>query len=108
MAEHTRLPVYFNQAVKRIERRLGPCTWIKAGSGSPAVVMVRRALALELASAHTFQQIQLGKDYPIEFLANSVINLWNESHTIDFWPYHRSQSSEYTRLTLPPYQFEKS
>ena len=45
VAEHTRIPVYFGQAINRIVHRLGSCTWIEAGSGSPVIVMVRRALA---------------------------------------------------------------
>lgn len=108
VAEHTRSPVYFGQAIKRIERRLGPCTWIEAGSGSPAIAMVRRALAQESVPSHVFQPIQLGKDRPIDSLADAVVNLWNEGHPIHFWRYHRSQSNDYVSLNLPPYQFEKS
>lgn len=108
VAEHTRLPVYFGQAVQRLERRLGPCTWLEAGSGSPAIAMVRRALAPESVSCHTLQPIQLGKDHPTELLADAVVNLWNEGHSINFWPFHRSQSNDYTQINLPPYQFEKS
>ena len=108
VAEHTRLPVYFGQAVQRIERRLGPCTWLEAGSGSPAIAMVRRALAPESVSSHVLQSIQLGNDRPTEMLADAVVNLWNEGHSIQFWPYHRCQSSDYAQLNLPPYQFEKS
>ena len=108
VAEHTRLPVYFGQALMRIERRLGPCTWIEAGSGSPVVAMARRALALESVSSHTLQPIQLGDDRPTDFLADAVVKLWNEGHSIHFWPFHRSQSNDFVRLHLPPYQFEKS
>lgn len=110
VAEHTRLPVYFGQAIKRIERRLGHCTWLEAGSGSPIIAMVRRALAPsgDLVSSHTLQSIQLGKDGATDSLADAVVNLWNEGHSVHFWPYHRSQSNHYVRLNLPPYQFEKS
>lgn len=108
VAEHTRVPVYFGQAINRIERRLGPCTWLEAGSGSPAIAMVRRALAPESVSAHTLQPIQLGNDRPTDLLADAVVNLWNEGHSVHFWPYHRTQSNDYVRLNLPPYQFEKS
>ena len=107
VAEHTRVPVYFGQAIHRIERRLGPCTWLEAGSGSPAIAMVRRALAPESVSSHTLQPIQLGNDRPTDLLADAVVNLWHEGHSIHFWPYHRSQSNDYVRLNLPPYQFEK-
>ena len=108
VAEHTRVPVYFGQAIKRIERRLGPCTWIEAGSGSPAIAMVRRALAPQSVSSHVLQPIQLGNDRPTDLLADAVVNLWSHGHSIQFWPYHRSQSNDYVRLNLPPYQFEKS
>ena len=110
VAEHTRLPVYFGQAINRIQRRLGHCTWLEAGSGSPVIAMVRRALApsTDSVSSHTFQPIQLGNDGATDFLADAVVNLWNEGHLVHFWPYHRSQSNHYVRLNLPPYQFEKS
>ena len=110
VAEHTRLPVYFGQAINRIERRLGHCTWLEAGSGSPVIAMVRRALAQsgDSRSSHTLQPIQLGKDDATDSLADAVVNLWNEGHSVHFWPYHRSQSNHYARLNLPPYQFEKS
>ena len=110
VAEHTRLPVYFGQAINRIERRLGHCTWLEAGSGSPVIAMVRRALAPsgDLVSSHTLQPIQLGNDSATDLLADAVVNLWNEGHSVHFWPYHRSQSTHYVRLNLPPYQFEKS
>lgn len=72
--------------------------------------MVRRALATsgDLASSHTFQAIQLGNDGATGLLADAVVNLWNEGHSVHFWPYHRSQSNHYVRLNLPPYQFENS
>ena len=110
VAEHTRLPVYFGQAINRIERRLGHCTWLEAGSGSPVIAMVRRALAPsgDSASSHTLQPVQLGNDSATDILADAVVNLWNEGHTVQFWPYHRSQSNHYVRLNIPPYQFEKS
>ena len=110
VAEHTRLPVYFGQAINRIERRLGHCTWLEAGSGSPAIAMVRRALAPsgDSVSSHTLQPIQLGNDGATDLLADVVVNLWNEGHSVHFWPYHRSQSNHYVGLNLPPYQFEKS
>lgn len=108
VAKHTRAPVYFGQAINRIESRLGPCTWIEAGSGSPAIAMVRRALAPESVSSHTLQPIQLGNDRSTDLLADAVVNLWNEGHSVHFWPHHRSQSNNYIRLNLPPYQFEKT
>ena len=72
--------------------------------------MVRRALATsgDLASSHTFQAIQLGNDGATGLLADAVVNLWNEGHSVHFWPYHRSQSNNFVRLNLPPYQFERS
>ncbi|XP_014551778.1 hypothetical protein COCVIDRAFT_20004 [Bipolaris victoriae FI3] len=41
LSQHTRQPVYFVDAVRRIEARLGPrCLWLEAGTDSPIVPMV--------------------------------------------------------------------
>ena len=108
MVEHTRAPVYFGEAVQRLEQRLGSCTWLEAGSGSSVTGMVRRALQSPPDSSHFFQAIQLSRQDSMDFLSNATANLWKEGHKVQFWPFHRSQKHIYSPIHLPPYQFEKS
>jgi len=108
IAEHTRTPVYFGQAIERISQRLGPCTWLEAGSASSVVSMVRRALGPSNSSSHTFQPIQLNSPGATGFLADATAALWKSGHKVRFWPFHRSQKHEYSPMDLPPYQFEKN
>ena len=108
IAEHTRTPVYFGQAIERLAERLGPCTWLEVGSASSVIGMVRRALDPATTAQHTFQPAQLSSTGAMEFLADSTVNLWKWGHQVHFWPYHKVQKDHYTSLNLPPYQFEKT
>jgi acyl transferase domain-containing protein/acyl carrier protein/SAM-dependent methyltransferase len=106
IAEHTRAPVYFGQAVKRIESRLGPCTWVEAGSNSSVTSMVRRALPD--SAGHLYCPVNLTRDDAMGAVADTTAKLWQNGHHVQFWPFHRSQRQAYRSLNLPPYQFEKT
>ena len=108
IAEHTRTPVYFGQAVARIVHRLGSCTWLEAGSGSSVTGMVRRALHPSHSASHIFQSVQLSAAGAAGFLADTTVNLWKYGHRVQFWPFDRSQRLDYIPINLPPYQFEKA
>lgn len=108
IAEHTRTPVYFEQAVERIANRLGPCTWLEVGVGPPVTNMVRHALGTSPSSSpHIFQPSQLDIPEAVSLLADSTSNLWKAGHNVQFWPFHPIQRYEYSSFNLPPYQFEK-
>lgn len=104
----SREPVYFRDAVERIEQRLGLCTWIEAGSGSPVISMIRHALGSPKSTAHSFHPVKLNSPDPMSSLADTTINLWKAGINAQFWPFHSSQGECYLALNLPPYQFEKS
>ena len=108
IADHTRTPVYFGQAIERLTERLGPCTWLEAGSASSVIGMVRRALDSSVTDQHTFQSAQLSSVGAVESLADTTVNLWKWGHHVQFWHFHRVQKNLYTPINLPPYQFEKS
>ena len=108
IAQHTRTPVYFGQAVNRLAQRLGPCTWLEAGSASSVVGMVRRALDPEVTSQHMFQSADLNSSGAVDCLVNTTVNLWKQGHQVQFWPFHQLQRTQYTPINLPPYQFEKT
>ena len=107
IAEHTRTPVFFGEAVERIAQRLGSCTWLEAGSNSSITGMVRRALGTAESSSHSFHSVNLGASGGMEALAETTTHLWEAGHKVQFWPYHRSQKYDYSSLNLPPYQFDK-
>lgn len=108
VAEHTRMPVYFHDAIQRISERLGPCTWLEASSATSAIPMVRRALGPALSHDHDFLPLQLNAPDTLGLLADATTNLWRIGHKVQFWPFHRSQKDAYSYINLPPYQFEKT
>lgn len=108
IVEHSREPVYFCQAVHRIEKRYGRCVWVEAGSNSSIPNMARRALGSSSQEGHTFQPLLLTTPSAMDQLAYATINLWNAGVDVQFWPFHRLQRQEYIRINLPPYQFDKS
>ena len=108
IAEHTRAPVYFGQAVERLALRLGPCTWLEAGSSSSIIGVLRRSLGKVTSSQHAFHALSLSSTSAIGSLADTTVTLRKDGHKVQFWPFHRCQKSEYSQLNLPPYQFEKA
>ena len=108
IAEHTRAPVYFGQAVKRLAHRLGPCTWLEAGSKSSVTSMLRHSLGKASSSQHAFYTISLETTAALTSLADLTADLWNAGYKMQFWPFHECQKSEYGHCNLPTYQFEKS
>ena len=108
IVEHTRNPVYFQEAVERISERLGPCTWLEASSATSITSMVRRALGPATSRDHIILPLQLNGLDAVGLLADATTTLWKIGHTVQFWPFHRCQMGEYSYINLPPYQFEKT
>lgn len=108
IADHTRSPVFFGQAIERLCHRFGPSTWLEAGNNSSVTNMARRAISAESRSHHTFFPIDLRGPGAMSRLAETTISLRRSGHKIQFWPLHRCQRLEYAHINLPPYQFEKT
>ncbi|KAI4160943.1 MAG: hypothetical protein L6R39_000149 [Caloplaca ligustica] len=106
VARHSRAPVYFADAVLRIERRLQSCIWLEAGSGSPVIAMIRRIL--QPNSSAILLPIELGTLNAQSNLAKATSDLWAARSEVQFWPFHRSQKDSYAWLNIPPYQFGKT
>ncbi|KAF2258313.1 hypothetical protein CC78DRAFT_595576 [Lojkania enalia] len=104
---HTREPVYFVQALERLQRKFGPGTWVEAGSGSGIVAMVKAALGSD-ASNSTYVSISLDKPNSSAALADTTISLWNAGQSVQFWNFCRRQHHQYDHLRLPPYAWDKS
>ena len=105
---HTREPVFFGQAVRRLDTRFGPCTWLEAGSDSSVTNMVRRAIGQSSATANSFVPLQLNKPNATDFIVDATVTLWNAGHQVQLWDFHRSQRLQYNHISLPPYTWEKS
>lgn len=106
VAEHTRRPVYFQQAVERLAQQYPKSTWLEAGRGSSIMQLVRGSVpdtqgGLFLSPLLTMSNAQ-------DSLIDTTIALWNSGFAVQFWPFHRSNKSQYQFLSLPPYQFEKT
>ncbi|KAK3332590.1 hypothetical protein B0T19DRAFT_457479, partial [Cercophora scortea] len=108
LAEHTRDPVFFGQAVQRLANSLGPCTWLEAGADSSIAAMARRALTSADVQGHSFLSMTMNKPTASDALVDTTLQLWKKGHSVQFWNFHRRQGSEYETLRLPSYQFEKN
>ena len=104
---HTRNPVYFYHAVRRIEQRLGPCIWLEAGINSPIIPLVKRAV--ESPAQHAFEGLR-PKDpsQPMSAVCSITLNLWREGIAATFWSFKNPQQIGVSQIWIPPYQFEKT
>ena len=106
VAEHTRRPVFFQRAVERLAQRYSQSTWLEAGRGSSVIQLVRGSVAE--SQGHLFLSPQLTTSNALGSLTDTTIDLWKAGYAVQYWPFHRSQKSQYQFLSLPPYQFEKT
>lgn len=104
---HTREPVYFLQALRRLQKRFGDCTWVEAGTGSGIVNMVKAAFGSH-ESGHIFLPLTLDKPNSGAVLADASVSLWSAGHNVKFWLFCRDSHHQYDRLRLPPYAWDKS
>ncbi|KAL3476509.1 hypothetical protein BJX99DRAFT_258441 [Aspergillus californicus] len=108
VAEHSRKPVYFVDAVHRIRERHGPCLWLEAGPGCKGVALAKKALG-GLDNSDSFHGLQLGAGPdPMQSLVDTTVRLWKEGVSVSFWKHHPIESPTYDRIDLPGYQFEEN
>ncbi|KAL7940701.1 hypothetical protein V8C42DRAFT_361770 [Trichoderma barbatum] len=107
IARHTRQPVHFMHAVRKVEQQAnGRVIWLEAGSGSPVIPMLKRAV--HSPEKHVYIPTALrGPDAQVN-LTKAVCLLWSNGVSAQFWPFHRCQMSSYGWINLPPYQFAKT
>ena len=108
ISAHTREPVFFGEAIQRLQDRLGPCTWLEAGSDSSIVSMVRRTLGSSSATSHNFVPLQLNKPNSTDAVVDATVALWRAGHRVHYWNFHQSQKHHYDHIRLPSYAWEKS
>lgn len=107
LVQHTRQPVYFHDAVQRIASRFPSAIWVEAGSASPVLSMVRRVLR-NVERSDTLIVMDLSGVEALKNLSNAACQLWKAGYTAAYWPFHRVSRQNYTRINLPPYQFEQT
>ena len=107
IAAHTRVPVYFGQAVERLQHRLGACTFLEVGSDSSVTSMARRA-SLELVSKSSyFVPMDLGRETAVDHVTDTTVKLWNYGHRFQFWDFNPLfAQGRYDFLRVPSYCFE--
>ncbi|KAF5871074.1 putative polyketide synthase protein [Botrytis fragariae] len=108
LSEHTRDPVYFLDAIRRIEGRLGPCIFLEAGMDSPGIAMVKRAV--QEPDNHCFQEMKFRNSQDsMAVLSTITTNLWREGIPVSFWDFlSPSKEAGYKQIWLPPYQFQRT
>ena len=108
IVQHTREPVFFYQAVRRLEQRFGSCLWLEAGFDSPITSMTKRAVAAP--EKHHFQDIRVstGPD-PCAVLSSVTAKIWEEGVPSSYWGFHQApEANNFGQVWLPPYQFERN
>lgn len=105
ISNHAREPVYFSNAVQRIEHRLGPCVWLEAGIDTPVIAMTRRAC--RRPEMHTFQAMRTnGLTSPVDAIGEVVNSLWRSGISLTHWTFSAELTPKHKQVWLPPYQFE--
>ena len=104
-SQHAREPVYFSDAVQRIEKRLGPCVWLEAGMDSPIIPMIKRALAAP--DEHCLQAIKMSESQKsMKVISNATASFWREGISVSYWNFLQPRKNAYKQIWLPPYQFQ--
>ena len=106
--EHTRKPVFFAQAVDRLEQKIGACSWLEAGQRTSVISLVQTCLSSKSGSANKYYPSVVSSPDATAALADLTVELWKAGCQVRFWPHHRSQRHQYEYKALPPYQFEKT
>ena len=107
IVQHTRKPVFFYHAVRRLEQRFGSCLWLEAGFESPITSMIKRAV--DVPEKHHFQDMKTPSGTnPAVMLPTITTKLWQEGASSSFWGFRPFHETNVKQEWLPPYQFERS
>jgi acyl transferase domain-containing protein/SAM-dependent methyltransferase/acyl carrier protein len=106
--DHTRKPVFFEQAVKRLAQKYSSCTWLEVGVSSSFMNLVKGSLAAGQVHDSLLLAPQLTTPNAEASLADITVSLWKAGYATQYWLFHRRCKPQYQYLSLPPYQFEKT
>ncbi|OHF04557.1 beta-ketoacyl synthase domain-containing protein [Colletotrichum orchidophilum] len=107
IVNHTRQPVYLNEAVNRIASRFPRAIWVESGSATPILAMAKRAINATNRS-DVFLPMQLGAANAMRNLAKAACELWKAGSAAQYWLHHPSSGYRYQKVNVPPYQFEQT
>lgn len=117
-AAHARQPVFFTNAVRRVEDEFGPCVWLEAGFDTPITSMARKAC--RRPEVHVFQPVKTqSRPCPPDAITDALTSFYREKIFVAHWKflgYCRSDQGETAigltrqcrQIWLPPYQFTKT
>jgi acyl carrier protein len=108
LAQHTRAPVFFKQAIERIIERHGACVWLEAGVNSKVIGLVRKITDSKSRFEDIHLSISTDKKDPISSLAETTSSLWKMGYRVQFWPFNPKRNHVGSWLSLPPYVFERT
>ena len=106
-SRHARMPVYFSDAVQRIESRLGGCIWLEAGMNSPITQMIKSALATP--DIHILHPVRLHTSkIPLATMCDITLDFWREGVPVSYWNFIASGKNDFKQIWLPPYEFQQT
>jgi acyl transferase domain-containing protein/acyl carrier protein/ubiquinone/menaquinone biosynthesis C-methylase UbiE len=105
VASHVRQPVFFWQAIKRLAMKFSNSCWLSAGVDAGAIPLVK--WSLERVRSHSCYYTELTSAEALDNLAEVTINLWKQGQSVQYWPFHRCQRSQYRHMTTPRYSFDR-
>ncbi|KAF2654186.1 ketoacyl-synt-domain-containing protein [Lophiostoma macrostomum CBS 122681] len=109
-SRHAREPVFFTDAVRRLEKRLGGegCIWLEAGFNTPIMTMAKRAVSQQPHQKHHTFIGMVAKDgeMPGDLISRSVCKLWEFAQPVTHWSFLSSAGSLPNQVWLPPYAFD--
>lgn len=109
-SRHAREPVYFADAIQRLEKRLGgSCVWLEAGLDTPIMGMTKRAVAQPQAQ-HSFVGVTTKEaGGPAGLISRTVGKLWKEAVPAMHWGFlHGDGEVAPHAVWLPPYAFDRT
>lgn len=106
IVSHSREPVFFEAAIKRIKTRLGSAIWVEAGSMSSITNMARKVVGKDRDDL--FLPAKFNGPNAMDDLMKTTEALQHAGINAIPWSYHSSQQNQYANINLPPYQFEKT
>jgi len=101
---HLRNPVFWLDAVRRLERSLGSCIFLESGINTPVIAMSRRAVIQP--QDHEFVSLTTKDlEYPTDVVSHATCALWSSSIDVTHWGL-AEPNCDINHTWLPPYQFD--
>lgn len=102
--DHLRKPVFFQNAIRRLQQRLRDCVWLEAGSNSSAFSLLKRAVASP--QNQLFQPVKISEGAePMQSVCDITTNLWRAGIAVSYWNFQTPAEYGLRQVWLPPYHF---